>query len=97
MERNKKCDPKSGRKTTSIASKPKMSQTLKWVDNSFTAAIINMFKNLKENKLTENEWMGKTNRNRKSKKYSILDELLIAGLHSKLEAIGRKKVNGNNK
>lgn len=56
-----------------------------------------MFKNLKENKLTENEWMGKTNRNRKSKKYSILDELLIAGLHSKLEAIGRKKVNGNNK
>ena len=50
-----------------------------------------MFKNLKENKLTENECMGKTNRNCKSKKYSILDELLIAGLHSKLEAIGRKK------
>lgn len=56
-----------------------------------------MLKNLKENKLTENERMGKTNKNCQSKKYNILDELLIAGLHSKLEVIGRKIVNGNNK
>lgn len=37
-----------------------------------------------------NEW-GKQIETVKVKKYSILDELLIAGLHSKLEAIGRKQ------
>lgn len=84
-------------KKVSIETKPKMSQTLKWADKSFRAAIINMFKNLKENTLTENEWMEKPNRNFKGKKHSIWDELLIGGFDSKLEATEEKMINRNDK
>lgn len=82
-------------KKVPIETKSKMSQTLKWADKSFRAAIINMFKNLKENTLTENEWMEKPNRNSKSKKHSIWDELLIGGFDGKLEATEEKMINRN--
>ena len=84
-------------KKVSIETEPKMSETLKWADRSFTAAIINMFKNLKENTLTENEWMEEPNRNSKGKKHSIWDELLIGGFNSKLEATEEKMINRNDK